>query len=69
MGSYGNAMVKACVDRDMAAHRALQTYPVEHAAMVDRCKRRMGHHGWAMVRACADRDIEAERALRSMGKE
>ena len=66
MGSYGSSMVKACVDQDMEAHKDLQRYPVEHAAIVDRCKRQMRSYGWSMVKACADQDIEAERALRGM---
>ena len=68
MTSYGSAMVKACVDQDIDAYRALQSYPPEHSTMVDRCKREMGTYGWSMVKACADQDIEAERALGNMIK-
>ena len=63
MGEYGSAMVKACVDQDMAAHSALQTYPSEHAPIIERCIKMMGTYGWNMVKACTDQDIEAERAL------
>ena len=66
MASYGSAMVKACVDQDIEAYQALQSYSDEHSAMVDRCKREMGTYGWSMVKACADQDIKAERALRGM---
>lgn len=69
MGSYGSTMVKACVDQDLDAYRAMEQYPVEHAPMVDRCKQQMGSFGWSMVKACADQDIEAERALRGMGQQ
>ena len=65
---YGSAMVKACVDRDIEAYQALQSYPSEYSEMVDRCERDMGTYGWSMVKACADRDIEAERALGNMIK-
>ena len=63
MGEYGSAMVKACVDQDMAAYEALQAYPDDHAPFIERCVRHMGEYGWSMVKACADQDIEAERAL------
>ena len=63
MGEYGSAMVKACVDQDMAAYEALQTYPDDRASFIDRCAKQMGKYGWSMVKACADQDIEAERAL------
>lgn len=65
MGEYGAAMVKACVDQDMAAWRALARYPDKHKGIVRRCTRQMGAYGWAMVKACADQDIEAEEALES----
>ena len=59
-------LLKACVDQDIEAYHALQSYLDEHSAMVDRCKREMGTYGWSMVKTCADQDIEAERALRGM---
>ena len=68
MASYGSAMVKACVDRDIEAYQALQSYPSEYSEMADRCEREMVTYGWSMVKACADRDIEAERALSNMIK-
>lgn len=66
MGEYGSAMVKACVDQDLAAFRSLQEYPSEHRAILARCFRDMGEYGPAMVKACADQDIAAEEALRRM---
>ena len=63
MGGYGSAMVKACVDRDIAAYEEVTDYPDSLTAFIARCKRQMGEYGWAMVKACADRDIAAERAL------
>ena len=68
MASYGSAMVKACVDQDIDAYKALQSYSGEYSGIVDRCKREMGTYGWSMVKACADQDIEAERALENMIK-
>lgn len=65
MGEYGAAMVKACVDQDMQAYRALKRYPDKHGPAIARCKRQMGEYGWAMVKACADQDIAAEEALES----
>lgn len=69
MSSYGSVIVKACVDEDMGAYRALGSYPPEHSAMIERCRRRMSSYGWAIVKACADEDIAAERDLRRMGKQ
>ena len=56
-------MVKACVDRDIAAYEEVADYPDSLTVFIARCKRQMGEYGWAMVKACADRDIAAERAL------
>ena len=63
MGEYGSAMVKACVDQDMAAYETLRSYPDEHAPFIERCAKQMGEYGWSMVKACTDQDIKAERAL------
>jgi hypothetical protein len=65
MQEYGSAMVKACVDQDIAALRALNGYPTEHQAIVSRCYRQMKDYGYAMVKACADQDIQAEEALKT----
>jgi len=63
MGEYGAAMVKACVDQDLAAAKALAEYPQELRDIVARCQRQMENYGWSMVKACADQDIEAASAL------
>lgn len=66
MGTYGSAMVKACVDEDVEALRRLNTYPQDQRPFIERCRGEMGRYGWAMVKACADEDIEAEKALGRM---
>lgn len=66
MGEYGSAMVKYCAEKDIAAYRALQRYPVEHRSFVERCTGEMGEYGWSMVKYCADKDIDAEQALTDM---
>ena len=63
MGQYGAAMVKACVDQDIEAARALNGYESKYASIVGRCMRQMRQYGFSMVKACADQDIEAEKAL------
>jgi len=68
MGLYGSAMVKACVDQDIEALNALNSYPSEYAGIVSRCRKQMLKYGHAMVKACADQDIEAEKALGSYWK-
>ena len=62
MGDYGAAMVKACVDQDLAAYVALARYS-GHEAEINRCRRDMESYGWAMVKACVDQDVEAEKSL------
>ena len=66
MGEYGSAMVKFCVEEDIAAYRALQRYAVELRPFIERCTREMGSYGWSMVKFCADEDINAERALNDL---
>ena len=66
MGEYGSAMVKYCAEKDIAAYRALQRYPVEHRSFVERCTTEMGEYGWNKVKYCADKDIDAEQALSDM---
>ena len=66
MAEYGSAMIKYCAEEDIAAYRALQSYPAELRPLVERCNREMGGYGWSMVKYCADEDIDAERALNDM---
>lgn len=63
MGDHGSAMVKACVDRDLAAYDALAKNPTQDRPFVVRCEKQMLDYGWAMIKACADRDIAAASAL------
>lgn len=63
MGSYGSAMVKACVDQDLSAVAEIKQIPDEHKKTVARCMKQMRQYGFAMVKACADQDIEADKAL------
>ena len=66
MGGFGSAMVKICVDQDIAAYEELVTYPDSHTTFITRCVKEMGDYGWQMVKHCADQDIAAERALRKI---
>lgn len=66
MGEHGSAMVKYCAVEDIAAYKALQSYPAESRPFVERCSREMGRYGWAMVKFCADEDVDAERVLSDM---
>ncbi|CAN1602698.1 hypothetical protein [Pseudomonas mediterranea] len=63
MGTYGAAMVKACVDQDLDALAAVNKIPEKYKPTVARCMKQMRIYGFAMVKACADQDIEAEKAL------
>ena len=61
----GASMVRFCVDEDIAAYNALQTYGSEWRNVINRCRSQMlSIGGWSMVRFCADEDIAAERSLR-----
>ena len=64
MGSYGSAMVKACVDQDLSAVAGIKEIPDEYKQTVGRCMKQMRQYGFAMVKACADQDIEADKALK-----
>lgn len=64
MGSYGSAMVKACVDQDLSAVAEINRIPDEYKSAVARCMKQMRQYGFAMVKACADQDIEADKALK-----
>ena len=55
-------MVKHCVDQDLAALRALDTYPEEHQPIITRCLQEWSGE-YKMVKHCADQNIEAEEAL------
>ena len=39
MMQYGNVAVSHCIDIDMAAYEALQTYSDEHSPFIKRCRR------------------------------
>lgn len=65
MGSYGAAMVKACVDQDLSAVAEIKKIPDEYKKTVDRCMKQMRQYGFSMVKACADQDIEADKALKA----
>ena len=63
VGSYGAALVKACVDQDIAAYNALQSYPSKHQRIIDRCDHAMvATGGWSLVKASVDQDIAAATA-------
>ncbi|WP_392889679.1 hypothetical protein ACF6ZU_00090 [Pseudomonas migulae] len=64
MGSYGAAMVKACVDQDLSAVAEINEIPDEYKKTVARCMKQMRQYGFTMVKACADQDIEADKALK-----
>ncbi len=69
MGEFGAAMVRACVDQELSAVRALSQYPEAAKEIVARCTRHAQRNGWSMVKACADQDIEAGAALAEYAKE
>ena len=66
MAEHGSALVRYCAEKDIAAYRALQRYPLEHRPFVERCAGEMSEYGWNMVKYCADKDIDAEQALSDM---
>ena len=64
VGEFGAAMVRACVDQDLSAARALSQYPEEVKEIVARCTRHMQRNGWSMVKACADQEIQAREPIK-----
>jgi SepF-like predicted cell division protein (DUF552 family) len=65
VGSMGANIVKVCVDQDIAAEKALASYPEEAREIVERCRQSVGSMGANIVKVCADQDVAAEKALRS----
>ena len=63
MAGYGAAIVKACVDQDLEAIRALSIYPAQYSSILNRCRAQMDEYGWVIVKSCVDQDIEAQKAL------
>lgn len=64
VGEFGSELVEICRKENLAAARALRTYPEEHGELIARCGRRvMGSGGWAGVKVCVDQDLEAQAAL------
>jgi hypothetical protein len=63
MAGYGQKVVKACIERDLEAARALQGYPEDAKASLARCESVTRQHGWSHVKACVDEDMEASAAL------
>lgn len=63
MGEFGEAGVRACVEGEFAAMRALADYPEEAKGIVSRCTRQFERSGWGIVKLCADKDIAAEADL------
>ena len=61
MGEFGAEGVRVCVETELAAMKALSSYPQDAREIVQRCTRRLQSIGWEMVKSCADKDIAAER--------
>jgi hypothetical protein len=69
VGEFGVGMVQTCVEQDVAAAKALATYPRAAREAVAACTDVFKGRGWSMVKSCADREIEADRALATLEKE
>lgn len=63
MSEYGASIVKACVDEEIRALKALNKYPSKYKTIVSRCMADMREYGFITVKACVDEDIKAEKAL------
>ena len=55
-------LVKRCIDADLAAATALESYALEHGPKLDACRSRLRGRGDAAVRECVERAIEADNA-------
>jgi hypothetical protein len=62
-GSYGAAIVKACIDSNYSSALRLNTLPDRHNDVVARCKRQGSKYGHSIVEACVISDIEAQHAI------
>jgi hypothetical protein len=60
------AWSKYCVEKDLAAAKALDAYPETAGAIMQPCIVAVGDYGWDVVKYCVDQDLEAARALEEL---
>jgi len=65
---FGTEMAQICIRENQTARADVERYPVEHNAIVERCKRR-AQMGWGLVKKCIDDDIAAGPVLETYAKE
>jgi hypothetical protein len=68
VGEFGNAMVQTCIEEDLAAAKALTTYPRSARETVARCTELNKPRGWSVIKTCVDREMEADVALDAYAK-
>jgi hypothetical protein len=65
---FGTEMIRICIDENKTARAAVQAYPEQYKALVDRCTRRK-EMGWSIVKRCVDDDIAAKPVLEAYARE
>jgi hypothetical protein len=68
VGEFGSAMVQTCVEHDVAAAKALATYPRSARETVARCTDVHKPRGWSVIKMCVDREMEADAAVDAYAK-
>lgn len=69
VGEFGNAMVQNCIEYEIAAARALESYPPAAKEAIAWCSGRLQARGWQMVQVCVDNEMHAADALEKYGAE
>jgi hypothetical protein len=55
-------LAKRCIDRDVAAAAALESYAKDHGPILDWCREKFGELGDARVQRCVEQAIEAAKS-------
>jgi len=69
VGEFGSAMVQTCIEQDVAAAKAVASYPRSARETVARCTDLHKPRGWSVVKMCVDREMEADAALDAYAKQ
>jgi hypothetical protein len=65
-GKFGKDMIKACVQRDVDAWKALDKYPDDAAEIIEWCRQRRQDLGWKLVKSCSDRELAARERVAAL---
>ena len=59
LSEFGVDPVRDCIERDLAAGRALLALPATDRPLLEACTKSLARGGWAVVKACVDERLPA----------